>query len=102
MYSAFASAEAPGSEREAALPLQPEDKGPHRTFDDPIVCWIREDLPCMSVSPRLHRLFGADGNCFDVAIDHGFFNESTFLAGIEDMSAAVHTIVASAPDAIQL
>ncbi|HEY7020835.1 MAG TPA: hypothetical protein VH349_06930 [Ktedonobacterales bacterium] len=56
----------------------------------------------MSVFPRLNRLFGADGNCFDVAIDHGFFNESSFLAGIEDMSAAVRTIVASAPDAIQL
>lgn len=56
----------------------------------------------MSVSPRLNRLFGVDGNCFDVAIDHGFFNESSFLAGIEDMSAAVQTIVASAPDAIQL
>jgi class I fructose-bisphosphate aldolase len=56
----------------------------------------------MSVSPRLNRLFGADGNCFDVAIDHGFFNESSFLSGIEDMSAAVQTIVASAPDAIQL
>jgi DhnA family fructose-bisphosphate aldolase class Ia len=56
----------------------------------------------MSVSPRLNRLFGADGSCFDVAIDHGFFNESSFLVGIEDMSAAVRTIVASAPDAIQL
>jgi DhnA family fructose-bisphosphate aldolase class Ia len=56
----------------------------------------------MSVSPRLNRLFGADGNCFDVAIDHGFFNEASFLSGIEDMSAAVRTIVASAPDAIQL
>ncbi len=56
----------------------------------------------MSVSPRLNRLFGADGKCFDVAIDHGFFNESSFLAGIEDMPAAVGTIVASAPDAIQL
>jgi class I fructose-bisphosphate aldolase len=56
----------------------------------------------MSVSPRLNRLFGADGNCFDVAIDHGFFNESSFLAGIEDISAAIQIIVASAPDAIQL
>ena len=38
----------------------------------------------MSVSPRLNRLFAADGKCFDVAIDHGFFNERSFLAGIED------------------
>ena len=56
----------------------------------------------MTVAPRLNRLFATDGKCFDVAIDHGFFNEPTFLAGIEDISAAVRTIVASAPDAIQL
>jgi len=56
----------------------------------------------MTVAPRLNRLFATDGKCFDVAIDHGFFNELTFLAGIEDISAAVRTIVASAPDAIQL
>jgi fructose-bisphosphate aldolase, class I len=56
----------------------------------------------MSVSPRLNRLFGADGKLFDVAIDHGFFNEVAFLSGIEDMSAAVRTIVTSAPDALQL
>lgn len=56
----------------------------------------------MSVQPRLNRLFATDGTCFDVAIDHGFFNERTFLAGIEDMAAAIRTIVAAAPDAIQL
>jgi DhnA family fructose-bisphosphate aldolase class Ia len=47
-------------------------------------------------------LLGADGNCFDVAIDHGFFNEWEFLAGIENMEQAITTIVAAAPDAIQL
>ena len=56
----------------------------------------------MSVLPRLQRLFGADGKCFDVAIDHGFFNEGSFLAGIEHMGKAVATIVAANPDAIQL
>jgi DhnA family fructose-bisphosphate aldolase class Ia len=56
----------------------------------------------MSVTPRLNRLFAPDGKCFDVAIDHGFFNEGGFLAGIEDMRAAVTTIVAANPDAIQL
>ena len=35
----------------------------------------------MSVLPRLRRLFGADGRCFDVAVDHGFFGEPRFLAG---------------------
>ncbi|HEX9372727.1 MAG TPA: hypothetical protein VF897_17070 [Roseiflexaceae bacterium] len=56
----------------------------------------------MSVTPRLNRLFGPDGNCFDVAIDHGFFNEGSFLGGIEDMPAAVATVVRANPDAIQL
>jgi fructose-bisphosphate aldolase, class I len=56
----------------------------------------------MSVAARINRLFGADGKCFDVAIDHGFFNELTFLSGIEDMAGAIATIVAANPDAIQL
>lgn len=56
----------------------------------------------MSVTPRLHRLLAADGRCFDVAVDHGFFNERSFLSGIEDMPRAVATIAAATPDAIQL
>ena len=56
----------------------------------------------MSIAPRLGRLLAADGRCFDVAIDHGVFNEPTFLPGIEDMPAAVATIVAAQPDAVQL
>jgi len=56
----------------------------------------------VSVPPRLRRLLAADGRCFDVAIDHGVFNEPSFLPGIEDMAAAVRTIVAAGPDAIQL
>jgi DhnA family fructose-bisphosphate aldolase class Ia len=52
---------------------------------------------------RLHRLFNPKtGRCFDVAIDHGFFNEGSILAGIEDLPAAVASLVAAAPDAIQL
>ncbi len=52
---------------------------------------------------RLHRLFNAkSGNCFDVAIDHGFFNEGAFLSGIEDLQTAVHTVVTAGPDAVQL
>jgi DhnA family fructose-bisphosphate aldolase class Ia len=51
---------------------------------------------------RLNRLFAADGKCFDVAIDHGFFNESGFLSGIEDMGQAVQTVIEAGPDAIQL
>lgn len=56
----------------------------------------------MPTNPRLNRLFASDGKCFDVAIDHGFFNERTFLGGIEDMGKAIATVVAAAPDAIQL
>jgi class I fructose-bisphosphate aldolase len=52
---------------------------------------------------RLNRLFNAKSNrCFDVAIDHGFFNEFGFLSGIENLNNAVTTLVAAAPDAIQL
>ncbi|MEN9410022.1 MAG: hypothetical protein RL216_1996 [Pseudomonadota bacterium] len=51
---------------------------------------------------RMNRLFAPSGNCFDVAIDHGMFNERTFLGGIEDMGAAIRAIAAAKPDAIQL
>ena len=54
------------------------------------------------MNARLNRLMGADGKCFDVAIDHGFFGELGFLAGIENMDAAVRAVVAAAPDAVQL
>ena len=54
------------------------------------------------MKPRLNRLMGADGKCFDVAIDHGFFGELGFLSGIENMDAAVKAVVAAAPDAVQL
>jgi len=51
---------------------------------------------------RLNRLLAPDGKCFDVAIDHGFFNELSFLPGIEDMRHVIPAIVRAAPDAIQL
>ncbi len=54
-------------------------------------------------SYKLNRLFnGKSGNCFDVAIDHGFFNEVSFLNGIENIKSAVDILVAACPDAIQL
>lgn len=52
---------------------------------------------------RLNRLFnGKSGRCFDVAIDHGFFNEFGFLRGIESIGKAVQVVAEAAPDAIQL
>ena len=51
---------------------------------------------------RMNRLFSKQGKCLDVAIDHGFFNEKTFLGSIENMEKAIHTIVDAHPDAIQL
>ena len=56
----------------------------------------------MSVYPRLNRLFAPDGKCFDVAVDHGFFNEYRFLSGIENMQQVIDTLVEADPDAIQL
>jgi class I fructose-bisphosphate aldolase len=52
---------------------------------------------------RLNRLFNpVSKRCIDVAIDHGFFNELNFLAGIEDVAKAVDILVNANPDAIQL
>jgi class I fructose-bisphosphate aldolase len=52
---------------------------------------------------RLKRLFNPRSNrCFDVAIDHGFFNEYGFLSGIENLEKTVEVLVDAAPDAIQL
>lgn len=52
---------------------------------------------------RLKRLFNARSNrCFDVAVDHGFFNEFAFLQGIEHIQKAIEVLVEAAPDAIQL
>jgi DhnA family fructose-bisphosphate aldolase class Ia len=57
----------------------------------------------VSAAYRLNRLFHAtSGRCIDVAVDHGFFGEAHFLAGIEDMARVVETLVAAGPDAIQL
>lgn len=52
---------------------------------------------------RLNRLFNAKSNkCFDVAVDHGFFNTPGFLTGIESMPKTIEILVDAAPDAIQL
>jgi class I fructose-bisphosphate aldolase len=52
---------------------------------------------------RLNRLFNAEsGRCFDVAVDHGFFNQANFLQGIESMGGVIQTLVHAGPDAIQL
>ncbi len=56
----------------------------------------------MSGKFRLNRMFGAQGKCFDVAVDHGFFNEFSFLTGIENMQQAIGAIVDAGPDCIQL
>jgi fructose-bisphosphate aldolase, class I len=54
------------------------------------------------VQARLNRLFAADGRCLDVAVDHGFFGEPSFLTGIEDMEKKIATLADAGPDAIQL
>lgn len=52
---------------------------------------------------RLNRLFNPEsGRALDVAVDHGFFGEPSFLGGIERMSEVIETLVAANPDAIQL
>ena len=52
---------------------------------------------------RLNRLFNSSsGRALDVAVDHGFFGESSFITGIENMDAVVATLVRANPDAVQL
>lgn len=52
---------------------------------------------------RLNRLFNPrSGRALDVAVDHGFFGERSFLTGIEDMRSVVATLVEANPDAVQL
>ena len=52
---------------------------------------------------RLNRLFNPkSGRALDVAVDHGFFGEPSFVTGMEDMRAVVDTLVQADPDAIQL
>lgn len=52
---------------------------------------------------RLNRLFNAtSGRALDVAVDHGFFGEPSFLTGIENMDAVIGTLVRANPDAVQL
>lgn len=52
---------------------------------------------------RLNRLMNPNsGKCFDVAIDHGFFNEFGFLQGIENIQKAIEVVVEANPDAVQL
>jgi len=52
---------------------------------------------------RLNRLFHPhSGRALDVAVDHGFFGERSFLTGIEDMGAVVRPLVQAGPDAVQL
>jgi len=52
---------------------------------------------------RLNRLLNAEsGRALDVAVDHGFFGEPSFLMGIENMSMVIDTLAQAGPDAIQL
>jgi class I fructose-bisphosphate aldolase len=52
---------------------------------------------------RLNRLFNpSSGRALDVAIDHGFFGEPSFITGIENMGSVVATLVRANPDAVQL
>jgi fructose-bisphosphate aldolase, class I len=51
---------------------------------------------------RLNRLFAPDKRCVNVAVDHGLFNERSFLGGIGDMPSLVQTLSETGVDAIQL
>jgi len=56
----------------------------------------------MSVVPRLNRFFGADGECFEAAMDHGVHDQPSFRRGIQDLKRAVDAVAVAKPDAILL
>ncbi|HEU4325220.1 MAG TPA: hypothetical protein VFS21_18910 [Roseiflexaceae bacterium] len=51
---------------------------------------------------RINRMLSPAGRCLDVAIDHGVFNEYSFLEGLADMERVVGQLVEARPDAIQM
>lgn len=52
---------------------------------------------------RLNRLFNpVSARALDVAVDHGFFGEPSFLGSIERMSHVLDVLVEANPDAVQL
>ena len=51
---------------------------------------------------RLNRMFNPSGKCLNVAVDHGVFNEGSFLGGLENMQNVINQLVAAGPDAIQM
>lgn len=56
----------------------------------------------VSGQARLNRMFNVSGKCLDVAVEHGVFNETRFLDGLEDMPRVIAQLVAAGPDAIQM
>jgi class I fructose-bisphosphate aldolase len=56
----------------------------------------------MTVRYRLNRLFGFDGKCCEVAMDHGVHNEASFLEGIENLGKVIEVISAAGSDALLL
>lgn len=51
---------------------------------------------------RLSRMFSPAGKCLDIAVDHGVWNEGSFLDGLEDMEKVVAKLAAARPNAIQM
>lgn len=56
----------------------------------------------MSVAPRMNRLFGANGKCAAIAMDHALFNDVSLLRGVERMDQLVSRVASAGPDAILL
>lgn len=56
----------------------------------------------MSTQFRLNRLFGPDGKCCEVAMDHGIHNETSFLPGLENLQHVIESILSAGADAFLL
>ncbi|GAB4244352.1 MAG: class I fructose-bisphosphate aldolase [Acidobacteriota bacterium] len=51
---------------------------------------------------RMHRIFRPDGRCFQIAMDHGLFNEYSLVQGLEDITAVIDLALRAQPDALLL
>jgi class I fructose-bisphosphate aldolase len=56
----------------------------------------------MYVQARLNRLMAPNGNCFAVAIDHGFYNVPRLLTNIENMRDVIEAVIVANPDVVLL
>lgn len=51
---------------------------------------------------RLGRLFGSDGRCVNIAMDHGIFGSAALTEGLGELGRVVRAVAGAGADAVQL